>query len=77
MKHFIFSILLSLLLFGFTPSKADFSPGETFSQLENSKQAVWKIHPLGQKGNGTGFFIGPNRFITNFHVIDIILHHIS
>ena len=72
MKHFIISILLSFFLFGFAPVKSNFSPNETFSQLETSEQAVWKIHNFNI--SGTGFFIGPNHFITNFHVIDMILH---
>ena len=74
MKQFIISILLSFFLFGFSPSKADFSSSESFPQLGNSEQAVWKIHRLDQRGSGTGFFIGPNHFITNFHVIHFLLN---
>ena len=74
MKKFIVSILLSLLFFGFYSAKADSSSSETSSQLINSEQAIWKIHHLGRYGNGTGFFVGPNHFITNFHIVSGLLN---
>ena len=39
--------------------------------LENLVQYVWKIS--NSTGNGTAFAIGPNQFITNFHVMLSIL----
>ena len=74
MKQFIIFILLSFFLVGFAPYKADFSDDASFSKLEKSKQAVWKIHRLDQERIGTGFFIGPNHFVTSLHVIDSLLH---
>ena len=76
MKQCVISILLSLFLFGFTPS-SDFSPEKTLSFLDNSTQAIWKIHRLDQHRNGTGFFIGPNHFITSLHIINVLLHESS
>ena len=58
---------------------------ETFSNLTRTdsvttpegysvRSSVWKISIPGRKG--TGFFIAPNKFITNFHVISSLLQHI-
>ena len=74
MKYLIISILLSLSFFGFSQAEADSPLDETFSQLNNAKPAIWKVHYLGQYGNGTGFFIGPNRFITNFRIVSKLLN---
>ena len=44
-----------------------------FSQISQPEQSVWKITIPGLLTNsriqGTGFFIGKNRFVTNSHVI--------
>ena len=73
MKHFIISVLLNLSLFGFSLAQADSPPDEAFPQLDNAEQAVWEIHHPDQEENGTGFFVGPNRFITSFRVINKLL----
>ena len=87
MKHFI--ILLNLSFFGLSFAKADTSPDEVSLHLNKSKQAIWNIRVqhksnhfgdtilkfvLGLSGSsGTGFFIGPNYFVTNLHVIFSLL----
>ena len=76
MKHFITFSLLNFML-GFSFARADSLSSEIPSQLSHSEQAIWKIYSFEKdeseahrvKGYGTGFFIGPNRFITNFHII--------
>ena len=59
---------------------------EILVKLDSSKRAIWKIMlnferslitPDSDKErvvNGTGFFIGTNHFITNFHIIDNLLN---
>ena len=55
--------------------------GDSGFQGEGGEDAVWKIHnvkpgekPLAEKHfHGTAFFISPNRFITNFHVLHDLL----
>ena len=61
-------------------TELDFSAHETSSKLDNSERAIWKIFSLeideGEKDivmNGTGFFVGANHVITNFHVISSML----
>ena len=87
MKHFI--ILLNLSFFCLSFAEADSSSDEISLHLNKSKKAVWKIEiwnrgrdfgnvvlkfVMGLGGsNGTGFFIGPNYFVTNFHVIFSLL----
>ncbi len=34
----------------------------------NIKEYIWKIN--SQTTQGTGFFISPNQFVTNFHILD-------
>ena len=44
-------------------------------QVENAEQAIWKIYDLYKwRISGTGFFIGPNHFITGFHVVFTMLN---
>ena len=71
MKRLILCILLNLVFFSISVVGADSSYPEISQQLKNSEQAVWKIE--NQYGRGTGFFVGPNHFITNFHVISGML----
>ena len=41
--------------------------------VQSAKNSVWKItSPLG---SGTGFFIGPRLFVTNFHIISSMLEN--
>lgn len=45
---------------------------EQISPQEHAKKSIWKIN-IGIS-SGTGFFISPNQFITNFHVIRFLQH---
>ena len=72
MNHFIISILLSFLFFGFSIAKADLSD-EPSSQSDYSELSVWKIKNVDGLGNGTGFFIETNHFVTNFHIVSHVL----
>ena len=59
-------------MFGSSFTTADSSThSETSLQLDNSNQAIWKIN--SEMINGTGFFVGVNHFVTNFHVISSML----
>ena len=69
MKHFTISILLNFAVFNFVFAEADLVPDEISSELQNTERAVWRIHRLDKPIGGTAFFIGKNRFVTNFHVI--------
>ena len=81
MKRFIAFILLTSPIFSLSFAMADSSAHEISSQLDNSERAVWKISILEADEsersrvvmNGTGFFVGANRVITNFHVISPML----
>ena len=79
MKHFIFFFLLSLLLFSFSPARANLSD-VSFLQPDNSKLSVWKIYTskyedfVTGKAQGTGVFVGRRYFITNFKVISSIFN---
>ena len=74
MKIFIIFILLNFV-FCFSVAKADTPSTETSSQLEKTERAIWRIY--NPYTTGTGFFIGPNHFITNFHVINLLLNQSS
>ena len=76
-RYFIILILLKIILFSFSFSRADFLLNETSLQSENAEQAIWKISDRDQLASGTGFFIGENHFITNFHVISGMLNRLS
>ena len=72
-KIFIIPVLLSFAISHFSFAKTN-SPTETETSLQQDRpeQAIWNIlHP--EAGNGTGFFIEPNLFVTNFHVVSAIL----
>ena len=71
-RYFIISVFLNVLLFGFSFAKADSQHPEAFPQLNAYELSVWKIHSPGV-GDGTGFFIEENHFVTNFHVISPML----
>ena len=73
-RYFIVLVLLGFMLFGFSFAKADSSiDTETSLQLDNSELAIWNIFNIGMN-NGTGFFVGENLFVTNFHVISYMLN---
>ena len=77
MRYFIIVIFLKFIFFCSFVAKANILSPEIPSQLENAERAIWKIYSSNENGNGTGFFIGPNQFVTNFHVIDPLLHELS
>ena len=59
-----------------TTSKAALGDTTHTSSVESSaeysvRSAVWMLSI--RRANGTGFFIAPNKFITNFHVISALL----
>ena len=68
MKTFIAFILLSFFPLGFSVVKAEsLSSFQSASQLDRSEPSVWSIGHFFTAGSG--FFIGPNLFVTNFHVV--------
>ncbi len=72
MKHKITFILLSLFLLNSTVGYSYQGEVFTLSSLATTQQksakAIWKT--ITPTGNGTGFFISKNEFVTNFHIID-------
>ena len=70
MKHFI--IILNFILFSSFIAKANVPSPETPPRVENAERAIWKIS--NDFTSGSGFFIGPNQFVTNLHVINPLLH---
>ena len=71
---FAFIALSILILFtlGFSaPLQA--ADDDNFLDLQNAHRAVWKIYgrntKLGKTSVGTAFAIGPDRFVTNAHVL--------
>lgn len=69
MKFFIIFLLLNFIIFDSSFVQANSSTtSETPIKSESPELSMWKIHgPEGEMG--TGFFIGENLFVTNFHVI--------
>ncbi len=51
------------------------TPSVTTPEEYSVRSSVWKLST--QEGQGTGFFIAPNKFVTNFHVINTALRHVS
>jgi len=83
-KTFILLKFFFLLFFFYEPA--------AFSQVSLPEQSVWKIKIPGllisdregkvttgvyDRTQGTGFFIGKNRFVTNFHVISGIFPEVE
>lgn len=69
MKFFTVLILLNCTFFNLSPAHASSSTSLRSSTLKHPKHSIWKIQNTEREGNGTGFFIGTNHFITNFHVV--------
>ena len=62
------------------PYKETFSsltrtPAVTTPEKHSVRSSVWQLSI--PEGDGTGFFITANKFITNFHVINGLLQHVS
>ena len=72
LRYFILFILLNTIVFNLSFVNADL-PDEPFSQSDHSELFAWKVQNDDGFVVGTGFFIDENRFITNFHVISLIL----
>ena len=51
------------------------TPAVTTPEKYSVRSSVWEISVPGN--NGTGFFIAPNKIITNFHVINGLLGDVS
>ena len=65
----IFNLFIFLIGFSFyTYSYAE----KNLEQDKYPSSAIWKIE-MGQFQQGTGFFISPNLFVTNFHVVANII----
>lgn len=71
MRFFIVFTLFNLFLFGFSPARAN----QTSLHSDDPELSIWRIYHSETKRNGTGFFIGENRFVTCFHVILTILEN--
>ena len=51
------------------------TPAVTTPEKYSVRSSVWKLSTQG--GRGTGFFIASNKLVTNFHVINGLLQHVS
>ena len=73
MKFVIVFILFFLPCFSFSHASTQDIPEKVLA----ARRAVWKIHSSNNLEFGTGFFIGPRHFVTNFHVINGLLNKSS
>ena len=71
MRFIIFIFFLPYSAFSDIPSQ------DIPEKVRSGKKAVWKIHSLKGSKFGTGFFMGPRHFVTNFHVIAVSLNESS
>ena len=51
------------------------TPAVTTPERYSVRSSVWKISAQGSRG--TGFFIAPNKLVTNLHVISVLLRDVS
>ena len=82
---FVVCVLLSFFLFGFPVFSHNTQTAEGVpEEIKVAHKSIWKIF-LSDSGisdsdiilSGTGFFVGENHFITNFHVIYPMLKNIE
>ena len=69
MRFFIIFILFFLTYPSFSEIPSEGIP----EKVRSGKKAVWKIRNLNTSDSGTGFFMRPSHFVTNFHVISGLL----
>ena len=77
---FVVCILLSFFLFSFSVFSHNTQTAEAVpEEIKWAHKSVWKISwsDSGTAPSGTGFFVGENHFITNFHVIYPMLKNIE
>ena len=77
---FVVCVLLSFSLFGFPVFSYNAQTTEGVpKEIKLAHKSVWKISwsDSDTAPSGTGFFVGENHFITNFHVIYPILKNIE
>ena len=77
---FVVCVLLSFSLFGFPVFSYNAQTTEGVpKEIKWAHKSVWKISwsDSGMTSLGTGFFVGENHFITNFHVIYPMLNNIE
>ena len=81
MKFFLVSLFLNISLFGYPFAKSHSlpsseisiaeSPAESVLHTESVQDSVWRMHNFIY--TGTAFSIGPNLFVTNFHILHGLL----
>ena len=77
---FVVCVLLSFFLFSFSVFSYNTQAAEGVpEEIKLAHKSVWKISwsDSGITSFGTGFFVGKNHFITNFHVIYPMLKNIE
>ena len=77
---FVVCVLLSFFLFSFSVFSYNAQTAEDVpEEIKLAQQSVWKISwsDSGITLSGTGFFVGENHFITNFHIIYPMLKNIE
>ena len=77
---FVVCILLSFFLFSFSVFSYNTQTAEAVpEEIKLAHKSIWEISwsDSGITLSGTGFFVGENHFITNFHVIYPMLKNIE